>query len=88
MSKRPEALDGPDIRTLEMMLDYAIIEGAALRLPMFVLLVRAARLELMSGVGGDCGLANFDAGSGPTEPRSLAIPRAGLDGSSSLLQDW
>jgi hypothetical protein len=45
-----------DIRALEMMLDYAIIEGAELRLPLFVLLLRTARLELMSSIaayGGD-----------------------------------
>ena len=35
--------------TLEMMLDYAILEGAEMRLPLFVLLLRAARLELMTG---------------------------------------
>src|ERR1700693_5023550 len=49
--------DEPDIRALEMMLDYAIIEGAALRLPLFVLLLRTARLELMSSIeayGGLC----------------------------------
>jgi hypothetical protein len=40
-----------DIHALEMMLDYAIIEGAELRLPLFVLLLRTARLELMSSVG-------------------------------------
>jgi hypothetical protein len=45
-----------DIRTLEMMLDYAIIEGAELRLPLFVLLLRAARLELMTGLEANGGL--------------------------------
>jgi hypothetical protein len=40
-----------DVRALEMMLDYAILEGAELRLPLFVLLLRAARLELMTGAG-------------------------------------
>jgi hypothetical protein len=61
MSKRAKGA-GPDrgardIRTLEMMLDYAIIEGAELRLPLFVLLLRSARLELMTGIealGGLC----------------------------------
>ena len=33
-----------------MMLDYAIVEGAALRLPLFVLLLRAAQLELTAGI--------------------------------------
>jgi hypothetical protein len=52
MRKRPKAPSAEDIRTLEMMLDYAIVEGAALRLPMFVLLLRAARAELENHVRG------------------------------------
>src|SRR5262249_11403213 len=39
-----------EARSLEMMLDYAIVEGAALRLPLFVLLLRAAQLELTGGI--------------------------------------
>lgn len=50
MGRRPEGpageRHGPDIRALEMLLDYAMIEGAELRLPRFVLLLRSARLEL------------------------------------------
>ena len=34
------------IKGLEAMLDYAIVEGAELRLPLFVFLVRLARLAL------------------------------------------
>jgi hypothetical protein len=49
-----------DIRALELMLDYAIVEGAELKLPLFVLLLRAARFELASG------LAAHDA---PGDPR-------------------
>jgi hypothetical protein len=60
MRKRPRSTgrDGnpPDIRALEMMLDYAIIEGAELRLPLFVLLLRTARLELMTGIEAFGGL--------------------------------
>jgi hypothetical protein len=44
--------DSNEARTLEMMLDYAIVEGAALRLPLFVLLLRAAQLELTAGIAG------------------------------------
>jgi hypothetical protein len=44
-----------EVRGLEMMLDYAIIEGAALRLPLFVLLLRAAQLELTEGIAGRSG---------------------------------
>jgi hypothetical protein len=55
MGQRPKggAHDGhaPDIRALEVMLDYAIIEGAGLKLPLFVLLLRTARLELMTSIG-------------------------------------
>ena len=37
------------VRSLETMLDYAMIEGAQLRLPTFVYLLRAARSELVGG---------------------------------------
>lgn len=46
------AADSPDpdrlaaLRTIEQMLDYAIVEGAQLRLPLLVYLLRMARLEL------------------------------------------
>jgi len=83
-----------EARTLEMMLDYAIIEGAVLRLPLFVLLLRAAQLELAAGIarrGGpgcrrietkirDC-LAAYGVDSlDPPGER----PQAALD----LVQDW
>jgi hypothetical protein len=48
--------DESTIRALETMLDYAIIEGAELRLPLFVLLLRVARLELTTGIGASGGL--------------------------------
>jgi hypothetical protein len=48
--------DETTIRALETMLDYAIIEGAELRLPLFVLLLRVARLELMTSIGAFGGL--------------------------------
>ena len=41
------------IGTLKMMLDYAIIEGADLRLPVFVRLINMARLELIESTEGD-----------------------------------
>ncbi len=41
------------ICTLEMMLDYAIIEGAELRLPEFVRLLNLAKLELIDSAEGD-----------------------------------
>ena len=60
MGKRTKApsRDGDEttIRALETMLDYAIIEGAELRLPLFVLLLRVARLELMTSIGAFGGL--------------------------------
>ena len=39
-----------NILTLESMLDYAMIEGAELRLPKFVYLLRAARSELIRSI--------------------------------------
>ncbi len=41
------------VSTLKMMLDYAIIEGAELRLPVFVRLITMARLELIESTEGD-----------------------------------
>ncbi|MGH6768150.1 MAG: hypothetical protein ACRECO_03905 [Xanthobacteraceae bacterium] len=38
------------LKTLAIMLDYAIIEGAQLRLPVFVFMLRAARLELINSL--------------------------------------
>jgi len=35
------------VRTLERMLDYAMLEGAELRSPLFVMLLRLARLALL-----------------------------------------
>ena len=43
------------VRTLEAMLDYAIMEGAELRLPLFVYLLRLARLELTNSRKAGCG---------------------------------
>lgn len=34
------------LRTIEQLLDYAIVEGAEMRLPLLVYLLRMARLEL------------------------------------------
>ena len=41
------------VRALEMILDYATIEGAELRLPVFVRLLNLARLELIDSAEGD-----------------------------------
>jgi hypothetical protein len=37
----------PTTQGLERLLDYAIVEGAELRLPLFVFLLRLARLALL-----------------------------------------
>lgn len=78
-----------DVRALEMMLDYAILEGAELRLPLFVLLLRAARLELMTGAGagarrGDIG--RDDRGMAD-EAACVSAARDVLDSCSHLIQD-
>jgi hypothetical protein len=41
------------ISTLKMMLDYAIVEGAELRLPVFVRLINLGRQELIESTKGD-----------------------------------
>jgi hypothetical protein len=41
------------IRSLEALLDYAMLEGAELKLPMLVFLLRVARMELVNSVEVD-----------------------------------
>ncbi len=71
---------GPDVRALEMLLDYAMMEGAELRLPLFVLLLRTAQLELMTRGGSGGGLhrrrrtAKISKSLGALECRSVAEP--------------
>jgi len=86
MSKRPRAPDAPDINTLAMMLDYAIIEGAELRLPLFVLLLRAARLELMNCIDAG-GPGAVDSRPRLTLPRVLATLDEASASSPSSRQD-
>ncbi len=63
-----------------MLLDYAIMEGADLRLPLFVLLLRAAQLELITHTGPGDGLheprheTKIDECLGAVESRSFAEP--------------
>ena len=45
-----ERKTSPTVQSLEAMLDYAIIEGAEMKLPFFVYLLRIARQELMDNV--------------------------------------
>jgi len=42
----PVTAPSRDVTGLEAMLDYAIVEGAQLRLPLFVCLLRLARMAL------------------------------------------
>ena len=86
MSKRPRAPGAPDIHSLAMMLDYAIIEGAELRLPLFVLLLRAARLELMNCIDAD-GPAAIESRPRLTPPHALAALDEASASSPSSLQD-
>ena len=44
---KPQDTKSKAVSTLKMMLDYAIVEGAELRLPEFVRLINLARLELL-----------------------------------------
>jgi hypothetical protein len=41
----------PTTQGLERLLDYAIVEGAELRLPLFVFLLRLARMALLEEEG-------------------------------------
>jgi hypothetical protein len=50
------------VESLKMLLDYAIVEGSELRLPMFVLLLKMADLELAESARRDIRL-NSDAPS-------------------------
>ena len=82
MSRRVRGAEGAvaDVRTLEMKLDYAIAEGAGLRLPLFVHLMRAAQLELMRSIDGRGRLrerlsrVKVKDRAGAAECRSFAAP--------------
>jgi hypothetical protein len=51
----PTARNSSKIGALVSMLDYAMLEGAEMRLPLFVTLLRLARLDLMDSLGsGRC----------------------------------
>ena len=52
-SDDPSIPDPSAVESLKMMLDYAIVEGAELNLPVFVLLLRMASLELAKSASGD-----------------------------------
>jgi hypothetical protein len=41
-----QSMAGRDVTALEAMIDYAIVEGAQMRLPLFVCLLRLARMAL------------------------------------------
>lgn len=43
---QPAAVNQQDVAGLTAMLDYAIVEGAQMRLPLFVCLLRLARMAL------------------------------------------
>jgi hypothetical protein len=49
--------------SLKMLLDYAIVEGTQLRLPVFVLLLRMANLELEKSGGPEIQLNSHDTPS-------------------------
>jgi hypothetical protein len=60
---RDASVSGPTaVESLKMLLDYAIAEGDELRLPVFVLLLRMANLEL--------------AKSGRRQPRLISDSRS------------
>jgi len=82
-ARRPGHAPTPkDVRSLEMMLDYAIIEGAELRLPLFVLLLRAARLELATGSAAEGGPR-----IAADEAACILAARDVLDGCRHLIED-
>jgi hypothetical protein len=53
------SVSGPTaVESLKMLLDYAIAEGAGLHLPVFVLLLKMADLELAKCARGDTHLGS------------------------------
>jgi hypothetical protein len=82
-----------DIQSLEMMLDYAIIEGAELRLPLFVLLLRTARLELTTSIERSGGTSDRRAETkimdclGPDNAGSFPAPGEGPQNRVDIFQD-
>ena len=60
-AKRQETgIDSETVQNLTMMLDCAIADGARLRLPMFVWLVRLARIELINSTEGNLAAPGID----------------------------
>jgi hypothetical protein len=53
------------VQTLEAMLDYAIMEGAELRLPVLVYMLRLARLELTKSTKARAASTGFAKRSAP-----------------------
>jgi hypothetical protein len=86
--------DSNEARTLEMLLDYAIVEGAALRLPLFVLLLRAAQIELTEGLpaggGADCRRieTKFRDCLAACGVDSIGAPGERPQGSLDIVQEW
>ena len=69
-AKRQEtAIDNETVQNLTTMLDCAIADGARLRLPMFVWLVRLARLELINATEGTLRAADTKNASPDFIPR-------------------
>jgi hypothetical protein len=59
------------LNAIALLMDYAIVEGAELRLPIFVFLVRLARLELGNAIDlatPDRTAGSSDETAGETEP--------------------
>lgn len=83
MGRRPDGpageRHGPDIRALEMLLDYAMIEGAELRLPRFVLLLRSARLELENRMGAGSTLRRGRRKAKIGQRQDSAVAEPGLE---------
>jgi hypothetical protein len=57
-SRNSSIPDPSAVESLKMMLDYAIVEGAELNLPVFVLLLRMASLELAKSSSADVYLSS------------------------------
>jgi len=58
------------INAIAQLLDYAIVEGAELRLPFFVFLVRLARLELKNADPADIEQAESPRHAGPERAKN------------------
>jgi hypothetical protein len=72
-SSRDSAVSNPTaVESLKLLLDYAIAEGAELHLPVVVILLKMANLELAKSTRGEVHLSSVTRSAHAVEERILS----------------